>query len=72
MAEHVITVTQDGTMIVVENGTVTISAAGSINLDAAVVNVQNTLMVQAGATGVFTTPTGQVVTVQNGIVVNIF
>lgn len=37
-----------------------------------VVTVDNVLKVGVGASGSFTTPTGQIVTVQNGIITNIF
>lgn len=68
----VVTITQGSTIVTISGGMVTVSAPSSINLDAPVVNVENTLVVGSGATGIFTTPTGQVVTVQNGIITNIF
>jgi hypothetical protein len=43
-----------------------------IVLDAPVVKATQTLQAGNGASGTFTTPTGQTVTVQDGIVTNIF
>ena len=45
---------------------------GAITLAAPAVNVQGNLNVSTGATGSFTTPTGQTVDVTNGIVTNIY
>jgi hypothetical protein len=45
--------------------------AAGIELGSPVVSTTENLSVGTGATGVFTTPTGQTVTVQNGIIVSI-
>jgi hypothetical protein len=47
-------------------------ASTYMNIGGATVTVQNVLKVGVGASGSFTTPTGQIVTVQNGIITNIF
>lgn len=47
-------------------------SAGQIENKAPVTRVTDSLRVANGATGTFGTPTGQVVTVMNGIVTNIF
>lgn len=44
----------------------------SMIIGGAVVNVKNVLTVGVGASGSFTTLTGQIITVQNGIITNIF
>jgi hypothetical protein len=43
-----------------------------IDLDTSVVSTTGNLVAGTGASGTFTTPTGQTVTVQDGIIVNIF
>lgn len=48
-----------------------IAFAAGIALGASVVSTTGNLSVGTGASGVFTTPTGQTITVQNGIIVNI-
>ncbi len=48
-----------------------IHSAASVTIDAPVVETTRNLAAGNGATGSFTTPTGQVVTVQDGIVTNI-
>ena len=56
-----------------DDGTVFIDVAGSgITLNAPLVVATQNLQVGNGATGSFTTPTGQVVTVQDGIITNIY
>jgi hypothetical protein len=47
-------------------------ASPFMNIGGATVNVQNVLKVGVGASGSFTTPTGQIITVQNGIITNIY
>jgi hypothetical protein len=49
-----------------------VAFVAGIVLGASVVSTTDNLAVGTGATGSFTTPTGQVVTVQDGIVTNIF
>lgn len=44
----------------------------SIHLSGAVIDVKNVLKIGVGAVGHFTTPTGQIVTLQNGVITNIF
>ncbi len=51
---------------------VRVIAASSVMLNTPVVDVAHTLTVGNGATGSFTTPTGQVVTVTDGIITNIY
>lgn len=43
-----------------------------VEFDSAVVSTTENLVAGTGASGTFTTPTGQTVTVQDGIIVNIF
>jgi hypothetical protein len=47
-------------------------ASPYLNINSAVVSIANVLKVGVGASGSFTTPTGQIVTVQDGIITNIF
>lgn len=48
-----------------------IQFAGGISIESPVVSTSQNLSVGTGASGTFTTPTGQTVTVQDGIIVNI-
>ena len=57
--------TDDGTVIIDLSGT-------GVAITAPIVSVSDNLTVGNGATGSFTTPTGQVVTVQDGIITNIY
>lgn len=62
-----------GTPVTVNNATsVTVNASDAITLNAPSVIASDNLSVGNGATGSFTTPTGQTVAVQDGIVTNIF
>lgn len=63
------------------SGVVTLSAAGgavavldgaSVTITASDVSTSGNLRAGSGASGSFTTPTGQVVTVQDGIIINIY
>jgi phage gp45-like len=58
--------------IVITDGVIAITAPGGILLDAPSTIVKGNLAVGTGATGKFTTPTGRMVTVQDGIITNIF
>ena len=51
---------------------VTITATAAVTLTAPVVEITGNLTVGTGATGVFTSTSGQTVTVQDGIITNIF
>ena len=63
----------DATQLRSDDGTVAVSVSGSsVALMAPLVIATQNLQVGNGATGSFTTPTGQVVTVQDGIVTNIY
>jgi hypothetical protein len=56
-----------------DDGSVIVDVAESgITLKAPTVSVSDNLVVGNGATGSFTTPTGQTVTVQDGIITNIY
>lgn len=67
------TVTIDApTVAITVTGDVTINAASSITLTTPVVSISDNLSVGTGATGTFPTATGQNVTVQDGIITNIF
>ncbi len=52
--------------------TIKLGGDGAVQLIAAVVKTSETLIAGNGASGTFTTPTGQTVTVQDGIVTNIY
>lgn len=63
----------DGSSYVeVEEGAITLESAGSIDNDAPVVTASENFSVGNGATGSFSTGTGLTVTVQNGIITNIY
>lgn len=72
--------TNDGKLTFTDGkgATVQLNAAGAIEMAATMVNITSDvsisggLTVGGGASGTFTTPTGQTVTVQDGIVTNIF
>ena len=48
------------------------TAPAGVEFESPVVSTSANLVVGTGATGSFTTPTGQIVTVRDGIIVNIF
>lgn len=55
------------------DGTIRVALwSDQVKLTAPLVTVSDRLVVGTGASGSFTTPTGQIVTVQDGIIVNIF
>lgn len=54
------------------SGKIEVISPNSMSLEAPVINAVGNFSVSTGATGSFTTPTGQVVTVKDGIIVNIF
>lgn len=60
------------TEILADTGNITKKADGQITNDSPLSRVTQALIVGHGATGTFTTPTGNIVTVENGIVTNIF
>jgi hypothetical protein len=63
----------DSLQIRTDDGTVILDLSGTgVAITAPIVSVSNNLTVGNGATGSFTTPTGQVVTVQDGIITNIY
>lgn len=67
-----IVVNANNSAVTVNNATaVTINASSSVTLTTPVVNVSGNLSVGTGATGSFTSAEGRVVTVQDGIVINI-
>lgn len=61
----------DGGIEVNSTGKVDITAASEVNVTAPNCNVNGNLVVSTGATGSFTTTSGNIVTVQDGIVTNI-
>lgn len=73
-----LTATLTGTATIQAQGEVTVSSDVSVTIDAPVTNVTGNLDVDGnvsagdGVTGSFSTPTGQTVFVQNGIITNIF
>lgn len=54
------------------SGKVEVISPNSMSLEAPVINAIGNFSVSTGATGSFTTPTGQVITVKDGIIINIF
>jgi hypothetical protein len=72
-------ITLEAETVVINSETVAVNASESMTItapnttiDSDMVSVSGSLTVGAGATGSFTTPTGATVTVESGIVVNIF
>jgi hypothetical protein len=62
-----------GEDILIQSGTnITLQAPGGVTIVDGSLSVAGSISSGVGATGTFTTPTGQIVHVQNGIVTNIF
>ena len=62
-----------GKKVVVTNAsTVSVTCAANVTMDAPDVFTTGNLHAGTGASGTFSTPTGQIVTVRDGIIVNIF
>lgn len=73
LSENGIVIDAKSTPVTVNNATtVTVNAADAVIFNAPEVEVKNTLRVGNGASGSFTTPTGQTVTVRDGIITNIY
>lgn len=58
-------------VIVTDDTTMTVTAPGGTVANTPTATFTGNVVVGSGATGSFSTPTGQVVTVRDGIVVNI-
>ena len=70
IAEAGVTVTAPA--VTVTAPSVTVNATSSVTINSPLSSASQNLQVGNGATGSFTTPTGQIVTVQDGIITNIF